>query len=403
MSYKRLEIIDQVSDLVPVLDFWKAHAPTPMQSPEWQLAWWSAYGSLGMRLCVVVVRADDGQIAGLAPFYVRNNWTEGRTIRFLGSGRACGDFQTLLSAPGQANVVGEAIADWLLAEHSELNWSLLELEGVTENDPAIDALINKLRYGRCVEHLSELEHTWRLDLTGGWNGFLDGLSKTQRRQTRNLVNRFDKSNALSLRFAHDQDQIPSALSACIDLHQRRWQADGKPGCFSDTRFQLFTQQACDDMSRQQRISIALLEDVGTPIACHLYLQDAAGNKYLYQSGRDPEREAEGIGRILNAIAVRAACAAGVPFIDLLRGDEMYKGRLGAVPTRCLRRRIVAPAWLPRLRHTLRTISRDVKHQVESMRQRWSAPAATRLSTEQSSPTIDVDNLAADELESVRQA
>ncbi len=391
MSHIRLEVIDQTAKLAPFMEFWSRHAPSPMQSPEWLQAWWASHGSSRTQLCVVVVRTADHQTIGLAPFYMRDNWTEGRSIRFLGSGRACGDFQTLLSAPEHAAAVGKAIGDWLLANQSELNWSLLELEGVTDNDPAIGALASRLRRGRCSQYEVDLESTWRLDVTKGWAGFHEGMSKTQRRQTRNLVNRFDKNNDLQVRFVQEPAELHWALSVCVDLHQRRWQAAEEPGCFADSRFHRFIEFACAEMAAQNAISFAVLEDRGVPIACHFYLNDAAGNKYMYQSGRDPAREAEGVGRILNAIAVREACEAGIQFIDFLRGDETYKSRLGATPTRCLRLRLVPPTLLPRLRHGLRTITRQVKHKVERLRKSWNQPESTPAEmVEQSNSPIDTD-------------
>ncbi len=389
MPQTQLEIVDRSDKLTPYLEFWSRHAPTPLQSPEWLLAWWAAFQSTGSKLCVVGVKTDGDQIIGLAPFYLRDNWTEGRTIRFLGSGRACSDFQTLLSAPGQAAIVGKSIGSWLLANRHELNWSLLELEGVADNDVAIDELTRQLRFGRCFQQQVELEHTWRLNLSGGWAGFHQGLSQTQRRQVRNQVNRYVKREEWQVRYLRDTTELAWALKVCIDLHQRRWQAIGKPGCFADRRFQRFIELACKKMVVQQAISFAVLEERGLPIACHLYLHDSAGNRYMYQSGRDPNFETEGIGRILNAISVRDACDAGINFIDFLRGDEIYKHRLGACPSRCLRLRIVPPALLPQLRHGLREISRNVKHRIERLGQTWNS-ALTNLSgkADQSPATID---------------
>lgn len=370
MSSLRLEVIREPQELTPFLPFWRAQAPTPLQSPEWMLAWWSAFASTNSKLSVLIVSTEAGDVVGLAPFYLRDDWSDGRSLRFLGSGRACGDFQTLLSAAGYEAQVGVTVGQWLLDSQDQLKWGLIELEGITQPDPAVAALVETLKLARCLQHTTELERTWRLDLSQGWQGFIDGLSKTQRRQTRNWVNRFDKSENWSVRFVDDCEALPIALARCIALHQKRWTAVGEPGCFADARFTQFIEQACQQLGNERRASIAFLEDDGQPIACHFYVNDPAGNRYMYQSGRDPERDADGIGRIFNAIAVRQACLDGVGFIDFLRGDEIYKGRLGATPTQCLRLRLVAPALLPRVRHGLRLIGRSVRNQVNTLRASW---------------------------------
>ncbi len=374
MSSFQLEVISDPQALAPYLPFWRTQAPTPLQSPEWMLAWWSAFASPNMQLSVLVVSTEAGEVVGLAPYYLRDDWVDGRSLRFLGSGRACGDFQTLLTAAGFEAQVGATVGQWLMDSHARLKWGLVELEGLTQPDSAVAALVETLKRGRCLQHTSQLQHTWRLDLSQGWDGFLGGLSKTQRRQTRNWVNRFDKSEHWSLCLVENEAALPSALEKCIDLHQKRWTAVGEPGCFADARFTQFVEDAFQQLGKDQLITLALLEDDGQPIACHLYVNDSAGNRYMYQSGRDPDRDADGVGRILNALAVRQACQDGVGFIDFLRGDEPYKRRLGAAPTLCLRSRLVAPALLPRMRHGLRTIGRSVKHQVNTLRTSWNRAA-----------------------------
>src|SRR5690606_4779980 len=97
----------------------------------------------------------------------------------------------LLSLPGREAEVGSFIGQCLIDSQTTLHWGMVELEGIPPDDTAISALVETLKRAGCQAHLARLESTWRLDLSGGWLGFLDGLSRTQRNQTRNLVNRFD--------------------------------------------------------------------------------------------------------------------------------------------------------------------------------------------------------------------
>ncbi len=378
----RLKVIQDPHALSQVSAFWRDQARTPLQSPEWMLAWWQAMGGPNSELCVLVANADDGQTVGLAPLFLREGWADGRSLRFLGSGRACGDFQTVLASPGHEVSVGAFFGEYLLEAQPKLNWSLLELEGTSPDDAAVNALVSALKRGRCFEQTSPLEHTWRLHLTNGWDSFLDGLSKTQRRQTRNWVNRFDKTDHWRVRIVEEAEHIPAALEQLVELHQRRWTAVGEPGCFADSRFKRFVENASQSLAAYGRVSIALFEEHGQPIACQFYLKDAAGNLYMYQTGRDPERDADGIGRIFNAVAVREACRRGVAYIDFLRGDEIYKGRLGAKPSVCLRQRLIAPALLPRIRNGVKTVGRSVRSRVKTLRERWGFGVANRRVVEE---------------------
>ena len=366
MTPLRVQVIDQLSELAPLLDFWSCHARTPLQSPAWMLAWWSEVGAVQGRLQVLAVRAGE-QWVGLAPCYARQTWIAGKSLRWLGSGQACTDFQSLIAAPGWEAPVGQAIASQLSSSAQAAPWSLIECEGAAPGDPAGEAFAACLQQRGWRLNMAPLEHTWRLDVSGGWAGFLRGLSQTQRNQTRNLINRFDKNDALQLRTVKRLPDVPAALQACMELHQRRWQASGHAGCFANPRFTRFLQAAAGELASAGKLSLTLLEEHGRPIAAHLALHDAAGNQFIYQSGRDPARDAERIGRILTLAAIRAACDQGIEFIDFLRGDEIYKHRLGAQPTACLRLRWVSPHWLPRLRDQVRSTSRQLKQHLRQLR------------------------------------
>jgi CelD/BcsL family acetyltransferase involved in cellulose biosynthesis len=368
----RLTLITKESDLGPYVDAWRRWAPTPMQSPEWMLAWWSAFQTPATSLNVLIAHDDRGRPIGLAPLYLRESWAIGPSLRFLGSGKACSDFQALLSEPGYETQAADQVADWLIQAAEQRAWGLLELEGISENDPATRQLMARLQTYGCKLHHTDLESTWRLDLSGGWDGFLANLSTTQRRQTRNLLNRYGRNEKLTVQSATASGETHEALQRCVDLHQRRWHADGQPGCFADRRFRSFVEKAVDGLAARKQIQIINLEDQGIPIAALLFLRDPAGNLYMYQSGRDPQREKDNVGRVLNALAIRAACEAGVEYVDYLRGDEIYKARLGASPARCLRVRVVAPAKLPRLRHGLWTLGREMKNRAQELRQRMKA-------------------------------
>ncbi len=359
------EVVRHQAQLGTCLDSWRRLAGSPMQSPEWMLGWWAAYGSPASSLSVVVVRRGQ-RVIGLAPFYLRGGWCLGRTLRFLGSGKACSDFQTLLAESGEEKAVASSVADWLTTAGGEAGWDAIELDGVCRRCPAISHLLGRLDRYECILESSQLESTWRLDLTGGWDGFLSRQSKTQRRQSRNLTNRFEKSAELSYRTASTPESIPDALAICIDLHQKRWNAVGKPGCFVDPRFEVFLERASAGLARHNQFEVTVLEEKGKPLAAQIFLRDVAGGAYLYQTGRDPDKDAARVGRILNLISIKRACAAGIQSIDYLRGDEIYKSRLGAQPAECWRLRAIAPSPLPRLRHTAWSLGQGLKQHAKSL-------------------------------------
>ena len=78
---------------------------------------------------------------GFAPWYLQHSASQGRVVRFLGSGEVCSDYLAILCRPEDEDRVAAALAEWLIraqggaASRSPTGdtsdcWDLLELLGV---------------------------------------------------------------------------------------------------------------------------------------------------------------------------------------------------------------------------------------------------------------------------------
>ncbi len=366
-----LRLIQNESELTEILPAWRQLATTPFQQPEWLLSWWQQFKTPRLELLVLAITEPCGDLVGLAPCYLaRHRWSRS-IIHFLGDGRACTDFQSVLTPPDRQPEVAEFIAEWLLDARQELNWNALEFDGVAAGDTTMDLFAEHCSRRGCTVQLESQDHTWRLDLTGGWDGFLSRLSKNQRSQCRNYANRFDKNSSWTFETASCKTAVRTALEGCMTLHRKRWQASGEDGCFNDPRFRHFVQHACDALLDTQQVHLTLLKQEETPIAALLMFTDAQGNAFVYQTGRDPDLEKMRIGTIHNLIAIRAACDRGTGFIDYMRGDEEYKSRLSAQPTACNQLRVIAPEALAHLQDAIHVAGRTALNALNSRVRGWS--------------------------------
>lgn len=396
----KLDVIENECDLNPVLRDWeRLNNATPMQSPTWMLAWWQAFRTSGDRLKIVVVRDQSDAVVGLVPWYAHARAGLGTTLRFLGGDRACSDYQTILCQPGSEEPVVRAIAAWLStgepvhspADRSSarrsvisnaLGWDLLDLDGVSAADAAMNAFIESMAARGHTTHRREGVSTWKLKIGGGWQAFLETQSKTQRSQSRNLINRFDKSDDLELRLASEN---PSAgepfIAALMELHEKRWRLVDREGCFGDERMKQFFASAMRNMIAEGSADIITLERSGRPVAAQAWL--IRGSEiFAYQCGRDPDEEPNRIGRIANLTGIRWASERGFQTLDYLRGDEAYKSQLRATPMPCQRVRIVARAGFPQLRHNIWLACRELKSRWEQFRS--SHAQRTKASTAEAS-------------------
>ena len=147
-----------------------------------------------------------------------------QVLQWLGSGKACTDFQSVVAAAGDQPLVQQALANWLLDRQQAGPWNTLELDGIADLNQ-LEPVLERLRDAGCPLEQVARESTWRVDLSEGWAGFMAGLSKTQRAQARNLLNRFDKSHDYSFRVVRGAETATAlwkARSNFISSGGERW-------------------------------------------------------------------------------------------------------------------------------------------------------------------------------------
>ena len=106
LTVEWIESADKLSaeDLVR----WNQLARNPLQRWEWLGSWWEAYQTQ-YTLCVLSVQRN-GDIVAFVPWCVENRVGTGRTVQFLGSGKACTDHMSLLVRPEDMQEVCAAVA-----------------------------------------------------------------------------------------------------------------------------------------------------------------------------------------------------------------------------------------------------------------------------------------------------
>ena len=108
-----VELIPLVEKIFPEdVERWNELAANPFQRWEWLGSWWRAYQQKHMLYILKVQR--DGETIAFAPWYLEKRVGIGRTLQFLGSGKACTDHLSLLVRAVDTQDVCDAIAQWLV-------------------------------------------------------------------------------------------------------------------------------------------------------------------------------------------------------------------------------------------------------------------------------------------------
>jgi CelD/BcsL family acetyltransferase involved in cellulose biosynthesis len=334
-----VERIASTGDLAALADQWNALAADhPMRSWDWLATWWKHYGGgrsaaefRARRRLYVLAVFDGWRLAGVAPWYVDRSLLYGRNLRWLGDGEVCTDHSSLICRREDKYRVAAAVGDALATEFND--WDRLELTAVDADDEVVAALAAALQRGGCDVSRRTASACWIIDLPSNWEDYLSVLSKSHRKQLRQIERRvLDADQAVWHPVATSED-FQTAWPILVDLHQRRRHSLGQPGCFASRAFHDFHREAAERLLTRGQLRLSWLELGGRPAAAEYHL--AGGQTiYAYQGGVDPNRLSAEAGRLSTIFCLRAAIASGHRLFDFLRGDEPYKAhwRATARPT-----------------------------------------------------------------------
>ncbi|MAT71434.1 MAG: hypothetical protein CMJ58_18150 [Planctomycetaceae bacterium] len=329
---------------------------------RWLATWWRHYGSEDprCRLHVVVARDADEQVLGVLPCYVHASAISGRTLRLLGDGEVCSDHLGLLAATDNRGQVADAIADALLSDPS---WDALDFAAVDDGEPSTGLLLDRLQQRGCHVDTRPEQSCWTIDLPDSWDEFLAMQSKSHRKQLRRLDSRILQTDSAAWRHAATAEDFSIGWDVLEDLHQRRRQSLGEPGCFSWPRWRAFHEDIARQLLAAGELRLSWLELDGEPVAAEYHF--ARGSTvFAYQGGLSPEAADAEPGRLSLIACIQHAIGEGRRQFDLLRGDEPYKAHWRATPQAVHRVLAIPPRFAPRVRYRARTAIRNAGRWVQ---------------------------------------
>jgi CelD/BcsL family acetyltransferase involved in cellulose biosynthesis len=306
---------------------WNALADgEPLRSWDWLATWWKHYGQQGERELHVMAVYDGETLVGIAPWYVERSITKGQAIRFLGDGHVCTDHVSLLCRPENIERVATAIAEQVATSS---DWDRVELEAVDDDDAAIASLMQKLQDHECLVSRQPVSNCWVLDLPASWDEYLHLISQSHRRHLKKCQRDAVDSGRAKLHVVKHREELEQAWSVLVDLHQRRRQSLGEPGCFASAAFHGFHRELIERLFAKGQLRLAWVEFDGTPFAAEYHLA-GRDTVYTYQSGMDTDRLHDAPGRVAYLLTLQRALAEGFKHFDFMRGDEPYKAHFRGV-------------------------------------------------------------------------
>ena len=283
----------------------------------------------------------DPVLVAIAPCYLERTFTRGRVLRLLGDGEVCSDHLSFLMDPqlSSCEPVLEALVTYL-GQHVD-DWDLLDFTSIEATDSVLAQFFDSMEKQDCQVRCSEGLQRWSITLPESWEKYLTELSKSHRKQIRRLKRKVMETDRFVRHQAVSSGQLESAWEQLVDLHQRRRNSLGEPGCFASARFTNFHHHVMKQLRLEGKLQLSWIELDGEPVAAEYVLTDKFSS-YAYQSGLSPEHIAENPGQLSLIGAIEEAIDSGHQQFDLLRGDEPYKAHWRAQPHATVDVQIVPP-------------------------------------------------------------
>ena len=301
---------------------------------EWLQTWWRVYGfkyaarglDSGLRIHLVW-RGDT--LIGALPLYIRkrSSLLQPRRLCFLSTGEdeaeeLCAEHLNLLHLPGKADACMAALLP-VLQNAPEGDWDELVLGPLPLTSP-LAAWQGEFTGETALFAVAEGGPCFIADISGGLEAYMQRLSKNSRQLARKRLNGATKAGA-RLEVATDARMAREVMTDVEALHQARWEAQGKPGCFASPRFTQFHAALTESGSEDGYAIVARLVCENETVAAMLGY--VAGNKFdSYVAGAklDEEGLVQSPGIVLHLRLKEYLAERGIELYDHLSGTMRYK-------------------------------------------------------------------------------
>lgn len=291
-------------------------------TPQWSRAWIETIGRDADPLVFEVF--IDGDSVAILPACTRRSrgvvWLE-----LIGAAQSAGDHLDLLALAKFENAAIEALLGHF--ENSPNGFDGLWLANLRANSRFATKLLDWSSRRGFVGLENNRQQLPFIDLPDSFDAYLQTLSSNMRYHIRRRKREADRAGA-KMRKVRSPDEVALLIDEFLNLHQSRWQRDGKPGAFDGREKRRFLELFCKQAAQLGWLRGYVLDhngqSLGALIAFHLQRRG-----YFYQMGWTASKAVASPGALLLSDAIEQAVAEKLTVFDFLQGSEPYKSRWAA--------------------------------------------------------------------------
>jgi CelD/BcsL family acetyltransferase involved in cellulose biosynthesis len=288
---------------------------------EWMFTWWQHLGGSRRRHLITV--RQDGLLIAIAPLALcpprLKRLKPFQALEFLAAGSVGSDYLSFLVRRGYEEAALAQLSISLTGTAV-----MLELARVDATSFVMVALALELKQAGWQPMRVSTNFSPCLDLQGHtWESYCNGLNHSHRRDLKKRLAALHKAFEVRFELVASESQRAEMMAAFIQLHLRRWSAQGGSDALGGEDLQDFHRALSAMLFERGWLRLYTLWLDGKPAAI-IYLFKHEGVFYYYQTSFDLEYGKYGIGTLILAMAIKAAIAEGALEFDFLHDDEPYK-------------------------------------------------------------------------------
>jgi CelD/BcsL family acetyltransferase involved in cellulose biosynthesis len=294
---------------------------------EWQSTWWTAYHP--GELWVITCRDDANRLVGLAPWFIDTSEKYGRVVRPIGCVEVT-DYLDIIVDRNSTQLVFEALSDFALT--NKQLFDIINLCNLPEASPTYEQFATALNVHGFEVTLTQQEVCPVIHLPSTWEGYFELLDKKQRHEVRRKLRRAEGApEKIEWYIVGEQHNLNEEIEKFLHLMAASQYEKAK--FLEDQQNMAFFKAIVPIIFKNHWLQLSFLVINDEPASA--YLNFVYGDSVqVYNSGLVPDKYGHlSAGIILLAHNIRTAIENGYKIFDFLRGNEIYKFRMGGQETK----------------------------------------------------------------------
>ena len=300
--------------------------------PPWLEAWIGSFGD-ALTPYLRVVRTKD-TVIGVAPLAINH---ETSTASFIGDASVC-DYLDFVILPGQEL---EFFVN-LVHDLRNKNIRYLTLESIPENSSILTDFKRVIEKFGSQMAIEIQDVAMAIELPETWNIYLNQIPGKQRHEIRRKFRRLYDAGEIVYVLTENPSDISEEMDAFLEMFKMN-----RPdkAAFMTQHMRRFFQSLGKNLAEFSMLKFFKLQIDGVPAAVVMCI-DFQTTRYLYNNAYDDCFKKYSVGMMSKVMSMQEAIESGLKRYDFLKGNEIYKQRLGGKPISLFNCRIDLAEMIP---------------------------------------------------------